>query len=434
MERQGEGRFWRITQRVELMAQNEGLGSKKWRNVALYECMANINLGNAKKVKNDEFYTQYSDIQKEIEAYLELNPDVFRGRVVYCNCDDPFESNFFRYFVLNFNKLGLKQLITTSYKPSPVANTQLGLFGDDKTLTKSKGRSKVTANKFIINEVKDIDGDGEFNLKDVAKQLKANKNNEWTPLEGDGDFRSEESIDLLKQSDIVVTNPPFSLFREYIKQLVKYDQKFLIIGNLNAITYKEIFPLLKENKIWLGNNYKVNAGAMFFEIPEKIANLEQVREIKTNESGKKVYITRVQGVRWFTNLDHGRRHQPLPLMTKAEVIKFVMKKPFEKYDNYDAIEVSLVKNIPSDFSGIMGVPVSILDKYNPEQFKIVGMCENVDLYRQKTKVYTSAECKQAYLDKFGKKGTYDLNASGVVIRDGLLEKVYQRVLIKHKKK
>ena len=434
MERQGEGRFWRITQRVELMAQNEGLGSKKWRNVALYECMANINLGNAKKVKNDEFYTQYSDIQKEIEAYLELNPDVFRGRVVYCNCDDPFESNFFRYFVLNFNKLGLKQLITTSYKPSPVANTQLGLFGDDKTLTKSKGRSKVTANKFIINEVKDIDGDGEFNLKDVAKQLKANKNNEWTPLEGDGDFRSEESIDLLKQSDIVVTNPPFSLFREYIKQLVKYDQKFLIIGNLNAITYKEIFPLLKENKIWLGNNYKVNAGAMFFEIPEKIANLEQVREIKTNESGKKVYITRVQGVRWFTNLDHGRRHQPLPLMTKAEVIKFVTKKPFEKYDNYDAIEVSLVKNIPSDYSGVMGVPVSILDKYNPEQFKIVGMCENVDLYRQKTKVYTSAECKQAYLDKFGKKGTYDLNASGVVIRDGLLEKVYQRVLIKHKKK
>ena len=396
--------------------------------------MANKNLANAKRVKNDEFYTQYSDIQKEIEAYLEYSPDVFRGKVVYCNCDDPFESNFFRYFVLNFNKLGLKQLITTSYKPSPVANTQLGLFGDDKTLTKSKGRPKVTANKFIINEVKDIDGDGEFNLKDVAKQLKANKHNEWTPLEGDGDFRSDESTNLLKKSDIVVTNPPFSLFREYIMQLVDNNKKFLIIGNLNAITYKEIFPLLKENKVWLGNNYKVNAGAMFFEIPEKIANLEQVREIKTNESGNKVYVTRVQGVRWFTNLDHGRRHQPLPLMTKAEVIKFVTKKPFEKYDNYDAIEVSLVKNIPSDYSGIMGVPVSILDKYSPEQFKIVGMCENLDLYKQKTKVYTSAECKQAYLDKFGKKGTYDLNASGVVARNGLLEKVYQRVLIKHKKK
>lgn len=396
--------------------------------------MANKNLTNAKRVKNDEFYTQYSDIQKEIEAYLEYDPNVFRGKVVYCNCDDPFESNFFRYFVLNFNKLGLKRLITTSYKPSPVANTQLQLFGDDKTIAKIKGRPKITANKFIINEVKDIDGDGEFNLKDVAKQLRANKHNEWTPLEGDGDFRSEESVDLLKQSDIVVTNPPFSLFREYIVQLADHDKKFLIIGNLNAITYKEIFPLLKENKVWLGNNYKVNAGAMFFEIPEKIANMEQVREVKTNESGKKVYVTRVQGVRWFTNLDHGRRHQPLPLMTKAEIIKFVTKKPFEKYENYNAIEVSLVKNIPSDYNGIMGVPVSILDKYSPEQFQIVGMCENEDLYKLKTKVYASAECKQAYLDKFGKKGTYDLNASGVVARDGLLEKVYQRVLIKHRKK
>jgi hypothetical protein len=334
--------------------------------------------------------------------------------------------------VLNFNKLGLKQLITTSYKPSPVANTQLTLFGDDKTLTKSKGRPKITANKFIINEVHSING--KFNLKVIAKQLKANKHNEWTPLEGNGDFRSDESTSLLKQSDIVVTNPPFSLFREYIKQLVDYDKKFLIIGNMNAITYKEVFPLLKENKVWLGNNYKVNAGAMFFEIPEKIANLKQVREVKTNENGKKVYVTRVQGVRWFTNLDHGRRHQPLPLMTEADVIKFVTKKPFEKYENYDAIEVSFVKNIPSDYNGIMGVPISILDKYSPEQFKIVGMCENEDLYKLKTKVYTSAECKQAYLDKFGKKGTYDLNASGVVIRNGLLEKVYQRILIKHKKK
>jgi hypothetical protein len=377
--------------------------------------MANKNLTNAKQVKNDEFYTQYSDIQKEIEAYLEYNPNVFRGKVVYCNCDDPFESNFFRYFVLNFNRLGLKQLITTSYKPSPVANTQLQLFGDDKTLTKSKGRPKITANKFIINEVRDIDEDGEFNLKDVAKQLKANKNNEWTPLEGDGDFRSEESINLLKQSDIVVTNPPFSLFREYIKQLVAYDKKFLIIGNLNAITYKEVFPLLKENKVWLGNNYKVNAGAMFFEIPESIANLEQVREIKTNESGKKVYITRVQGVRWFTNLDHGRRHQPLPLMTKAEVIKFATKKPFEKYDNYNAIEVSLVKNIPSDYDGIMGVPMSIFDKYSPEQFEILGSDYNV---------------KEGLLPKLVNpkwKGKLD---RGYVNN----KRLYTRILIKHKKK
>src|SRR3989338_652598 len=170
--------------------------------------MANKNLTNAKRVKNDEFYTQYSDIQKEIEAYLEYSPDVFRGKVVYCNCDDPFESNFFRYFVLNFNKLGLKQLITTSYKPSPVANTQLQLFGDDKTLAKSKGRPKINANKFIINEVRDIDGDGEF--------------------------RSDECVNLLKQSDIVATNPPFSLFREYVKQLFDYNKKFVIIGNMNT--------------------------------------------------------------------------------------------------------------------------------------------------------------------------------------------------------
>src|SRR3990172_7647603 len=215
--------------------------------------MANKNLSNAKKVKNDEFYTQYSDIQKEIAAYLEYNEDVFRGKVVYCNCDDPFESNFFRYFVLNFNKLGLKQLITTSYKPSPVANTQLGLFGDDVTLTKLKGRPKITANKFIINEVKDIDGDGEFNLKDVAKQLKANKHNEWMPLNGDGDFRSDECVELLKQSDIVVTNPPFSLFREYVKQLFDYKKKFLIIGNIKCITNKEVFQKIKANEAWLGN-------------------------------------------------------------------------------------------------------------------------------------------------------------------------------------
>jgi len=395
--------------------------------------MANKNLTNAKREKNDEFYTQYSDIQKEIESYLEFDPETFKGKVIYSNCDDPFESNFFRYFVLNFKRLGLKQLITTSYKPSPIANTQLGLFSDDKTIASVKGRPKITANKFIINEVGDMNGDGEFNLKDVAKQLRANKNNEWAPLEEDGDFRSKECIELLKQSDIVVTNPPFSLFREYLKQLTDHNKRFLIIGNMNALKYANIFPLIKSNKIWLGNNYKINGGAMFFEIPEEIANLDQVREIKTNESGKKVYITRVQGVRWYTNLDHGRRHQQLPLMTEAEVIKFVTKKPFYKYDNYDAIEVSLVKNIPSDFSGIMGVPVSILDKYSPEQFSILGMCENQDLYKLKTKIYTSAECKQAYLDKFGKKGIYDLNAGGVVIRNGLYEKVYSRILIKHRK-
>ena len=390
--------------------------------------MANKNLTNAKRVKNDEFYTQYSDIQKEIEAYLEYDSNAFRNKVVYCNCDDPFESNFFRYFVLNFNKLGLKRLITTSYKPSPVANTQLGLFVEDKTLVEVKGRPKVTANKFIINEVKDVDGNGEFNLKDVAKQLKANKNNEWTPLEEDGDFRSKESTDLLKQSDIVVTNPPFSLFREYIKQLIDHDKKFLIIGNMNAITYKEIFPLLKENKVWLGNNYKVNAGAMFFEIPENIANLEQVSEVKTNESGKKVYVTRVQGVRWFTNLDHGRRHQPLPLMTEAEVIKFVTKKSFDRYDNYDAIEVSLVKNIPGDYEGVMGVPISIMDKYSPEQFKIVGLgIANLGL---EAGVRPYKPVHRKYRKEVQKRGVVDGDLYMII--DGIVTVPYARVLIKHR--
>ena len=388
----------------------------------------NRHLTNAKRAKNDEFYTQFGDIQKEIEAYLEYNPDVFRGKVVYCNCDDPYESNFFRYFVLNFKKLGLKQLITTSYKPSPVANTQLELFGDDKSLPRTKGRPKVTANKFIINKVHNIKGDDEFNLKDVAKQLKANKHNEWAPLEENGDFRSDECIELLKQSDIIVTNPPFSLFRAYLKQLFEYNKKFVIIGNKNAVTYKGIFPLIKDNKMWSGKTEW--SGGLWFETMDD-SDIDRVVD--------GVNMKNVSSV-WFTNLDHGRRHQPLALMTMKENLKYSKhkqikgKKKYDKYDNYAAIEVPFTNAIPSDYKGIMGVPISFLDKYCPEQFVIVGMCENKDLYKLKTKVYTTAECKKAYLDKFGKKGTYDLNASGVLYRNGLLEKVYQRVLIKHKRK
>jgi len=379
--------------------------------------MANSsNFSKAKKAKNDEFYTQYEDIQKEIEAYLEYDSNVFRGKVVYCNCDDPFESNFFRYFVLNFNKLGLKQLITTSYKPSPVANTQLGLFGDDKTLTKAKGRPKVTANKFIINDVHDIDGDGEFNLKDVAKQLKANKNNEWTPLEKDGDFRSPECVELLKQSDIVVTNPPFSLFRPYVKQLFDYNKNFIIIGNLNALTYKEIFPLIKNNQLWLGAT--MDGRNKWFQVPDDYPIRENVANSKI-ESNKKFLF--VKGCLWFTNLDHGRRHQSLPLMTETEVIKFVIKKPFEKYENYDAIEVSLVKNIPSDYKGTMGVPISFLNKYNPDQFEIIWIaCGN-----------TRASAPKELLTKL-KYQKHREDRGGCAIEKG--ERKYARVLIKHKEK
>lgn len=334
--------------------------------------MANSNLGAAKKAKNDEFYTQYSDIQKEIEAYLEFDPDVFRGKVVYCNCDDPFESNFFRYFALNFNRLGLKQLITTSYKPSPIANTQLGLFGDDKTVANPKGRPKVTANKFIINDVHDMDGDGAFNMNDIAEQLKENKNNEWAPLIGDGDFQSVECVELLKQSDIVVTNPPFSLFSEYIKQLYSYGKKFVIIGNMNAITYKDIFPLVKDDKLWLGNGF--HAGNAYFATPNARS------DFASGVYDEKTGLVKFRNVHWFTNLDHGRRHQPLSLMTMDDNRKFnkklQRKSAYDKYDNYDAIEVPFTDAIPSDYDGIMGVPISFLDKYSPEQFEVLGATES----------------------------------------------------------
>ena len=291
--------------------------------------MANENLTNARRAKNDEFYTQYADIQKEIDAYLEFDANVFRGKVVYSNCDDPFESNFFRYFVLNFKKLGLKQLITTSYKPSPVANTQLELYGDDNTLPKSKGRPKVNANKFVINEVHDIDGGSEFNLKSVAKKLKANKNNEWTPLDGDGDFRSDECVSLLKQSDIVVTNPPFSLFREYVKQLFDYNKRFVVIGSMNAITYKETFPKIKENKMWLGPT--ISSGDREFEVPDSYP----ITAVgwRVDDEGRK--FLRIKGVRWFTNLDHGRRHQPLPLMTMKENLRFSKHKEIKGKKKYE---------------------------------------------------------------------------------------------------
>ena len=405
--------------------------------------MANKNLTNAKRVKNDEFYTQYNDIQKEIAAYLEYSPDVFRGKVVYCNCDDPFESNFFRYFVLNFNKLGLKQLITTSYKPSPVANTQLGLFGDDKTLTKAKGRPKVTANKFIINEVRDIDGDGEFNLKDVAKQLKANKHNEWTPLEGDGDFRSDECINLLKQSDIVVTNPPFSLFREYVKQLFDYDKKFVIIGNLNAITYKEIFPLIKANRLWLGATG--NGSDMVFAVPNGVEIAESDRQ-KAARLGYVGDYTRLGNSCWFTNLDHGRRHKPLPLMTQADIMKYSTKKPFKKYDNYNAIEVSSVKNIPSDYSGVMGVPISFLDKYNPDQFEILGAtqrgCHDEVPDTKKYDDYWEVRQDGMKTGSSGGKTNENANLAGndgkknyFINKEGrIIQSAYQRIFIRHKKK
>jgi hypothetical protein len=396
--------------------------------------VANKNLTNAKKAKNDEFYTRFSDIQKEVESYLEYDPNTFKRKVVYSNCDDPFESNFFRYFVLNFERLGLKQLITTSYKPSPVANSQLGLFGDDKTLQKSKGRPKVTANKFIINEVGDVDGDGSFTLEDIAKQLRANKNNEWTPLEGDGDFRSDECVELLKQSDIVVTNPPFSLYRQYVKQLFDYNKKFVIIASKNTITYKEVFPYIKENKLWVG--------AMSFSndilfIAPKNADLSDKPKTAVRIVDGVTYLRSPS--MWATNIDHGRRHQPLGLMTMADNLKFNKKMQgkttYLRYDNYDAIEVPFTNAIPSDYEGLMGVPISFLDKYSPEQFEILGTSDN-GLVDDKYK--TSPGLKKQFVEdyyKAGGTGAYkEGNPTAGFYEDGIAKMAYKRIFIKHKKK
>lgn len=319
----------------------------------------NTNLHKANKAKKDEFYTQLIDIEKELKHYKKQ----FYDKVVYCNCDDPFESNFFKYFASNFNALGLKRLIAISYKPSPIANTQLGLFGDDKTLNKPKGRPKSTANKFIINEVSDLDGDGAFDLRDIAEQLKANKNNEWSPLKGDGDFRSEESIELLKQADIVVTNPPFSLFREYVAQLVEYNKKFLILGDQNAITYKETFQLIGENKLWTGYD---NGGTKWFQVPMDYDIPTETR--KKIENGTKYFS--MGRIMWFTNLDIEKRHQEMTLYKKYS------PEEFSKYDNYDILNVDKVADIPMDYKGVMGVPITFVDKYSPEQFEILGIANS----------------------------------------------------------
>ena len=356
--------------------------------------MANNNLTSAKKARNDEFYTQYEDIQKEIQAYIDYNPDVFRDKVVYLNCDDPYESNFFKFFANKFNAYGIKKLIATSYFNSPVAGTELqsSLLPDmpDKEISlvkKSSPQTNTTTENgetkgrvIEITEVSDENGDGIYDLEDIKKIIQANGGGR--SLKGDddfppGDFRSKECVELLKQADIVVTNPPFSLFREYVAQLFEYDKKFLIIGNMNAITYKEFFPKIMENKTWLGPT--ISSGDREFMVPESYPITAAGWRI--DEYGRK-YI-RIKGIRWFTNLDHGKRHQELQLMTMAENKKFNKKVIasdvcYKKYDNYDAIEVSFTDAIPSDYAGVMGVPISFLDKYNPDQFEIVAFRKGDD--------------------------------------------------------
>ena len=315
----------------------------------------NKNLSDAAKAKKDEFYTRLEDIENECRNYKKF----FRDKIIFCNCDDPFESNFFAYFAMNFNEFGLKKLISSSYVGSTII--QLELNFNDSPNKISNFDKKKDAIKVELTEFKDWNGDGREDLYDV-KYFLQNFPCAIQKLHGDGkfsagDFRSQESIKMLQQADIVVTNPPFSLFREYVKQLIEFNKKFLIIGNVNAITYKEIFPLIKENKIWLGYGFRGMVG--FFKSPY---------EDNAKSSQHLEGFIRNSGVHWYTNLDIEKRHEDILLYRSY----YDEPENYPKYDNYDAIEVSKTADIPKDYEGVMGVPITFLDKYNPDQFEILG--------------------------------------------------------------
>lgn len=378
--------------------------------------MANTNLSKAKNAKQDEFYTQYADIEKEVSAYLEYNPDTFRDKVVLLPCDDPEWSNFTRYFALHFEDLGLRKLISTSYAPDSKMlkqPLQLTLFETESPQfdpSKAQTKGKI----FILD--RDVDGNGRIDIDDL----------QWHYLEGDGDFRSKEVKSFRDEADIIVTNPPFSLFREFFAWVMESGKKFLMIGNQNAITYKEVFPSIKNNMVWLGATGFAND--MVFRVPEGF----EVKEADRQKAARLGYVgsyTRLGNSCWFTNIDHGRRHQPLPLMTMADNLKFSRHKELKgkneylHYDNFDAIEIPFVDSIPSDYDGGMGVPITFLDKYCPEQFEIIDIAKRgPGEWKTRTKIYTEKDYP-----------TYnDLNAGPVIIENGTPRNTYPRILIRKK--
>jgi len=377
--------------------------------------MANQNLSNAKTAKNDEFYTQYHDIEVEVNAYLEYDKDVFRGKTVLLPCDDPEWSNFTKFFAQKFQTLGLKKLISTSYAPESKKykyGYQPSLFeADDPKFDAAKTQ---THGKIFVLE-RDKTGDGRIDYQDI----------EWTYLEGDGDFRSREVCKLRDEADIIVTNPPFSLFREFLAWIMEAKMKFIIIGNMNAITYKEVFPRIKDNEIWLGATGFVSD--MVFGVPPGTP-VKPEDKAKAARLGYVGDYTRLGNSCWYTNLDHGRRHCPLPLMTRNENLKFSRHKDikgkadYNHYDNYDAIEVPYADAIPGDYDGVMGVPISFLDKYCPEQFVILGITDRGNEYGIKTKEYTPNDTPL-----YG-----DLNRRGAIRIDGVLKSTYARILIRKK--
>ena len=339
--------------------------------------MANTTLTNAREAKQDEFYTQYYDIEREVEAYLDYNPDVFRGKTVLLPCDDPEWSNFTKYFAQNFERLGLKKLISTSYaieRKQERYGVQLSLFETEfETQSPKYDKKKTRSHGKIFILDRDENHDQRIDIDDLK----------WDYLKGDGDFRSKEVTRLRDEADVVVTNPPFSLFREFIAWIISAQKEFLIIGNMNAITLKELFPLIRDNKIWLGES--IHSGDREFGIPDDYPITAAGWRI--DEKGRK-YV-RVKGVRWFTNLDHGRRHQPLELMTMEDNLKYSKHKDLKEkhaygqYDNCDAIEVPYSDAIPADYTGMMGVPISFLDKHCVEQYDIIGLDDDKPIWRGK---------------------------------------------------
>lgn len=331
--------------------------------------MANANLTAAKRAKNNEFYTQWADIEREMNAYLEFDPDVFRGKTVLLPCDDPEWSNFTKFFALHFRDFGLKKLISTSYAPNSNAGathyapTLFDLDDPQYDETKSMERGRM----FVL-EPRDVNADGKIDIDDL----------QWSYLEGDGDFRSEEVTALRDEADFVITNPPFSLFREFVAWLVEGDVRFAVIGGNNAVTYKEIFPMIQANKIWIGATG--NSTDMVFAVPKgtpiKDSDRDKAERLGYPSDDQYDY-TRLGNSCWFSNIGHGRRHEPLQLMNMADNLKFskhakIRESGYITYDNFDAIEVPFTDAIPSDFEGLMGVPKSFLDKLNPDQFEVVG--------------------------------------------------------------
>lgn len=379
--------------------------------------MAKKDLTQAKVGKQDEFYTQLPDIEKELMHYR----DHFRGKVVFCNCDDPYESNFFKYFALYFNALGLKKLIATCYDGSPIAQQELPLFPTDESEPKRK------AYKVEISEVPDMDGNGATDLTDIKLLLKSSVHNVKSELKGNGDFRSPECVELLKQADIVVTNPPFSLFREYVAQLFKFDKKFLIIGNMNAITYKEIFALLKDNKLWIGYGFNLS---MIFRTTYTNTLEANRKYVKSKGYDPDKNFVKTPAIAWFTNLDIKKRHEDLIL------IKHYTPEEYPYYDNYNAINVNNTNDIPCDFPGVMGVPITFLDKYSPDQFEIITLGVGEDNFTPTKKYgkFRNPETGEYCSDKRDfLLYIRDTNGKYLTEEGYRVTKLYARVLIRNKK-